>query len=135
MKPKDINRVSLSKSKGGGSFLFGAMKSFAKLFSLYSGISIPSDMSPPTGRLLLDFVRIAVNDCATVSAIPPRTCVKPHIWSAVLKWNPSKPSGLSVRKKAAYSIGYHNSQNCRERLVFFIAPGSRASVSIPGLSA
>lgn len=76
MNPYDMNRVSLSKSKGGGDFLLGAKKSEAyALFSLYSDISIPSDMSCPRLSFRFDLERIAVKVCATESAMPPRTCL------------------------------------------------------------
>ena len=77
MNPYAMNRVNLSKSKGGGKYRDEGNSSFAGygLFSSKSGISMETRSSLPGS--LLAFDRIAVNDWATVSAIPPRTCITP----------------------------------------------------------
>lgn len=78
MKPYDMKRVNRSKSKDGGLIedRWGIMNSLARgdFSSLYSGISMPSEMSLPRERLRRDLARIAVRDWATVSAMPPRIC-------------------------------------------------------------
>ena len=78
MKPYDMKRVNRSKSNDGGlvEVRLGIMNSVARgdFSSLYSGISMPSDMSLPSERLRRDLARIAVSDWATVSAMPPRIC-------------------------------------------------------------
>lgn len=66
--------------------------------------------------LCIFFALIAVNDWATVSAIPPSTYV---IKSMSQDWG---LSGLD-KEQAAYSIGYHDSQNCMYRKVSLLPFG------------
>jgi hypothetical protein len=78
MKPYPMNRVNLSKSNGGGRNLVSGMSSweFAGFFLSNSWISIAivsSFVSPPGFRSAAS--RMAVIDCATVSAIPPKTAL------------------------------------------------------------
>lgn len=59
-----MNLVSLSKSKGGGPGVRCGIKNSVAygLFSSYSGISMPSEISLFAARFRRDFERMAVSD-------------------------------------------------------------------------
>jgi hypothetical protein len=78
MKPYAMNLVNLSKSKGGGRVFESGMRSRSsrRFFLSNSWISIAIGSSfviPPGFRNAA--IRMVVIDCATVSAIPPRTAL------------------------------------------------------------
>lgn len=76
-KPYAMKRVKRSKSKGGGrrrgSIVMLWLKGFF-LSSSWNSIAKKSSSVPPF-CFRAAFCRIAVMDWATVSAIPPRTCI------------------------------------------------------------
>ena len=111
INPYDMNRVNRSKSKGGGpGVLCGIRNSVAYgLFSSYSGISMPSEISFCSARLRRCRDRMAVSDCATVSAIPPNTWSY-HILAMCTFGRAFETSSLVG--EAAYSIGDHYGEYC-----------------------
>lgn len=76
MKPYAIKRVNRSKSNGGGSFSEAGINSVGEkgffLSNSWISIETKSSFCTPPGRRR-DFCLMAVKDCATVSAMPPRT--------------------------------------------------------------
>ena len=84
MKPYAMKRVNRSKSNGGGRTLDSGISSRSwngfRLSSSCISIDIKSSFCTPPG-CRKDRCLMAVRDCATVSAIPPRICLRlAYVW-------------------------------------------------------